>query len=68
MLSSHAAKWLQCCASPIDHTQDTTTVQDDLTGRCHAADHVRRDRVTRQDAPMPLKISLATSGRYRLTV
>jgi hypothetical protein len=31
---------LQCCAGPVDHTQDTTTVQGDPTGWYHAGDCV----------------------------
>jgi hypothetical protein len=42
---------LQCCTGPVDHSQDTTIVQSDLTGRRHTADRVQRGGATGQDAP-----------------
>jgi hypothetical protein len=46
-----AKRRLQCCAGPVDHSQDTTTVQGDLTGRCHTADRAQQDRATGLDSP-----------------
>jgi hypothetical protein len=42
---------LQCYAGPVDHSQDTTTVQGDLTGRRHTADYVQRGRMMGLDVP-----------------
>jgi hypothetical protein len=44
MPTIRAERRLQCSIGPVDHTQDTATVQDDSTGRCHAADRVRYGR------------------------
>jgi hypothetical protein len=54
---------LQYNASTVDHSPDIATVLGDLTARRHAANRVRRGRMTRPDVPMPLKASFATSSQ-----
>jgi hypothetical protein len=59
---------LLCCASPVNYSQDTATVQGNSTGWCHATDRVRRGRATRPDAPTLLKISFAIPSHQCPTI
>jgi hypothetical protein len=46
---------LRCSCSTtrdlVDHSRDTATALDNLTGQCHITDYAQRGKMTRPDTP-----------------